>query len=701
MNKPVVARIGRTVCPHDCPSTCALDVELLDDRTIGRVRGAKDDPYTAGVICEKVARYAERVHHPDRLLHPMKRVGAKGEGRFEPISWDAALDEIAARFRAAEAEFGAEAVWPYFYAGTMGHVQRDGIDRLRHAKGYSGQYDTICTGAAWPGYIAGIGRLGGPNPEQMAESDCVVIWGTNPVNTQVNVMVHATRARKERGAKLVVVDIYRTGTMEQADMPLLLRPGSDGALACAVMHVLLRDGLADRPFLNKFTDFSPEFESHLKTRTPAWAAAITGLSVDEIEAFAHLVGTTPRSYFRLGYGFTRQRNGSTNMHAALCIPAMTGAWQHRGGGAFHTNSSTFGLDKSEIVGTRLVRGATRQLDMSEIGKVLTGDPQALRGGGPVKAMLIQNTNPISVAPDQGLTRRGFAREDLFTVVHEQFMTETALMADIVLPATMFLEHDDYYTRGGHTRVLFGPQLIERPGETWSNHEVINALAARLGVDDPSFAGTAREMVEETFRRSNYPPLDEVAKTGFVDRGLPEAEARFADGFAWPDGRFRFAPDWEAVRRRKGFEWTCDPSILPKFADWWDINEPTSADHPFRLATSPARAFLNSSFSMTPGSQKREGEPTVLIRPDDAAALGIADGDPVTLGNHRGSVELTARFFEGLQRGVLVAESIHPNKAHRGGQGINTLIGSDQVPPFGGVAFHDAAVWIRPSVAATA
>jgi anaerobic selenocysteine-containing dehydrogenase len=701
MNKPVVARIGRTVCPHDCPSTCALDVELLDDRTIGRVRGAKDDPYTAGVICEKVARYAERVHHPDRLLHPMKRVGAKGEGRFEPISWDAALDEIAARFRAAEAEFGAEAVWPYFYAGTMGHVQRDGIDRLRHAKGYSGQYDTICTGAAWPGYIAGIGRLGGPNPEQMAESDCVVIWGTNPVNTQVNVMVHATRARKERGAKLVVVDIYRTGTMEQADMPLLLRPGSDGALACAVMHVLLRDGLADRPFLNKFTDFSPEFESHLKTRTPAWAAAITGLSVDEIEAFAHLVGTTPRSYFRLGYGFTRQRNGSTNMHAALCIPAMTGAWQHRGGGAFHTNSSTFGLDKSEIVGTRLVRGATRQLDMSEIGKVLTGDPQALRGGGPVKAMLIQNTNPISVAPDQGLTRRGFAREDLFTVVHEQFMTETALMADIVLPATMFLEHDDYYTRGGHTRVLFGPQLIERPGETWSNHEVINALAARLGVDDPSFAGTAREMVAETFRRSNYPPLDEVAKTGFVDRGLPEAEARFADGFAWPDGRFRFAPDWEAVRRRKGFEWTCDPSILPKFADWWDINEPTSADHPFRLATSPARAFLNSSFSMTPGSQKREGEPTVLIRPDDAAALGIADGDPVTLGNHRGSVELTARFFEGLQRGVLVAESIHPNKAHRGGQGINTLIGSDQVPPFGGVAFHDAAVWIRPSVAATA
>jgi anaerobic selenocysteine-containing dehydrogenase len=699
MNKSAIARVGRSVCPHDCPSACALDVDILDDRTIGRVRGAKDDPYTAGVICEKVARYAERVHHPERLLYPQRRVGKKGEGHFERISWDEALDQIAQRFLAVEAEFGAEAVWPLFYAGTMGHVQRDGIDRLRNAKGYSQQYDTICTGAAWPGYIAGVGRLGGPNPQQMAESDCVVIWGTNPVHTQVNVMVHAIRARKERGAKLVVIDIYRTATMEQADMGLLLRPGSDGALALAVMHVLLRDGLADRDYLAQFTDFSADFAAHLASRSPAWAADITGLSITEIEAFAHLVGTTPKSYFRLGYGFTRQRNGSTNMHAALCIPAMTGAWQHRGGGAFHSNSGTWALDKSEITGSRLKKREARLLDMSEVGKVLTGDARALRGGGPVKAMLIQNTNPMSVSPDQTLTRQGFARDDLFTVVHEQFMTETALMADIVLPATMFLEHDDYYTRGGHTRVLFGPKLVERPGETRSNHEVINALAARLGVDHPSFTTTAREMIAETFRRSHYPDLEEVAKTGFVERGLPDDDARYAKGFAWPDGKFRFAPDWDAVRLKKGYEWTCDPAIVPKFADYWDINEPTSPLHPFRLATSPARAFLNSTFTETPGSQKRQMEPTVFIRSDDAKALDIADGDPVTLGNHRGSVELTARIFEGLQRGVLVAESIHPNKAHRGGRGINTLIGSDQVPPFGGVAYHDAAVWIRKSAAA--
>ena len=696
MNKPAILRTARSVCPHDCPSACALDVEIIDERTIGRVRGAKDDPYTAGVICEKVARYAERVHHPERLLHPLRRTGRKGDGSFERITWDEALDEIACRFRVVEAEFGSEAVWPYYYAGTMGHVQRDGIDRLRHALGYSEQYDTICTGAAWPGYIAGTGRLGGPNPEQMAESDCVVIWGTNAVHTQVNVMVHATRARKERGAKLVVVDIYRNATMEQADLGLLLRPGSDGALAVATMHVLLRDGLADRAYMARFSDFSPAFEAHLKTRTPQWAAAITGLSVTEIEAFAHLVGKTPRSYFRLGYGFTRQRNGSTNMHAALSIPTMTGAWQHRGGGAFHSNSGTWGLDKSQITGTRLARSGIRSLDMSEIGPVLTGDARALKGGPPVKAMLIQNTNPMSVAPDQELTRWGFAREDLFTVVHEQFMTETALMADIVLPATMFLEHDDYYTRGGHTRVLYGPKLIERPGETWSNHEVINAIAARLGVEHESFSTTAREMVAETFRRSRYPALEEVAKAGFVERSLPDEAARYANGFAWPDGRFRFKPDWEAVRRRKGYQWTCDPAILPEFADWWDVNEPTTDAHPFRLATSPARAFLNSSFGMTPGSRKREGEPKVFIRPEDAAALGIADGDPVTLGNVRGTVELTAHHFAGLQRGVLVAESIFPNKAHRGGRGINTLIGADQVAPFGGAAFHDAAVWIRKS-----
>jgi anaerobic selenocysteine-containing dehydrogenase len=690
----IAPRTARSVCPHDCPSTCALDVEILDARTIGRVRGAKDDPYTAGVICEKVARYAERIHHPDRLLYPQRRIGKKGEGRWQRISWDEAFAEIVARFTAIEAEFGPESIWPYFYAGTMGHVHRDGINRLRHARGYSLQYDTICTGSAWPGYIAGTGLLAGPNPEQMAESDCVVIWGTNPVVTQVNVMTHATRARKQRGAKIVVVDIYRTATMEQADIALLIRPGSDGALAVAVMHVLLRENLADMEYLRDFTDFGQQFVDHLSTRTPQWAAEITGLSVAEIEAFARLVGTTPRSYFRLGYGFTRQRNGATAMHAALCIPAMTGAWRHRGGGAFHSNSGTWGLDKSLITGAGMQKGSARSLDMSEIGPILTDDKKALRGGPPVKALFIQNTNPVNVNPDQSLTRQGFEREDLFTVVHEQFMTDTAQLADIVLPATMFLEHNDYYTRGGHTRVLYGPKLVEAPGEARSNFEVVNELLRRLGVEDRSLELSDREMVADTFRRSGYGELDEIEKTGFVDRALPEEKSRFVDGFAWPDGRFRFAPNWAGVAAKKDYLWVCDPAEMPRFADHWDVNEPTDAEHPFRLATSPARSFLNSSFSETPGSQKRVGKPSCLVHPSDANAAGIADGALVRLGNHRGEVVLTASVFDGIQRGVLIAEGIHPNKAHKNGNGINTLIGSDPIRPFGGAAFHDCAVWLR-------
>src|SRR5215207_9094486 len=283
------AKIGHSACPHDCPSTCALDVELLDDGRIGRVHGAADNTYTAGVICAKVARYAERIHHPDRLLYPQRRVGPKGSGRFERISWDDALDLTAEAMLAAERTYGPEAVWPYYYAGTMGLVMRDGINRLRHAKRYSNMYATICTTLAWTGYIAGTGKLAGPDPREMAKSDLVVIWGTNPVNTQVNVMTHAVRARKERGAKIVAIDIYQNGTMQQADLAVLVRPGTDGALACAVMHCLFRDGFADRDYLEKYTDAPRELEEHVRSRSPEWASRITGCPVETIEAFANLI----------------------------------------------------------------------------------------------------------------------------------------------------------------------------------------------------------------------------------------------------------------------------------------------------------------------------------------------------------------------------------------------------------------------------
>src|SRR5690348_9766810 len=299
--RPSAVRIGASACPHDCPSTCALEVELLDARTIGRIRGAADNSYTAGVVCAKVARYAERVHHPDRLLQPRRRKGAKRAGEFVPISWDDALDLVAEKLVRAEARHGAEAVWPYYYAGTMGLVMRDGINRLRHVRRYSGFHSAVCVTASYTGFAAGTGRIAGPGPREMARSDLVVIWGTNAVNTQVNVMTHATRARKERGAKLVVVDVYMNATMRQADLPVLIRPGTDGALACAVMHCLFRDGKADWDYLNRYTDAPRELEEHLRSRDPAWASRITGCPVETIEDFARLVGETKRAFFRLGY----------------------------------------------------------------------------------------------------------------------------------------------------------------------------------------------------------------------------------------------------------------------------------------------------------------------------------------------------------------------------------------------------------------
>ena len=692
MNAPFQSQFRPSVCPHDCPSACSLDVEVLSETQIGRVRGLKAQSYTDGVICAKVARYAERIHHPDRLLKPLLRIGPKGAKQFREIGWDEALDRAAEAFNAAERAHGTEAVWPYYYAGTMGLVMRDGINRLRHAKRYSGQYSTICTNMAWTGFVAGTGRLAGVDPREMAKADVVVIWGTNAVHTQVNVMHHAIKARKENGAKIVAVDVYMNDTMKQADMALLVRPGTDGALAAAIQHVLLRDGLADRAYLADFTDFSPDLEAHLAARTPEWAEAICGVPEAEIEAVARLFGSTKRCYFRLGYGFARQRNGTVNMHAALCIPTMIGAWQMEGGGAFHSNSGTFGLRKTMIEGLDVIDRAVRMLDQSRIGDILCGDAEALRGRGPVTAMLIQNTNPVNVAPEQEKVRRGFAREDLFTVVHEQFMTETAAMADLVLPATMFMEHDDLYQGGGHTHLMLGPKLIEAPGECRSNHQVIVELAKRVGAAHPGFAMSPREHIDWCLTQSGRGSLVEIEKNGFLDTDPPFERAHYLKGFGHKDGKFHFAPDWQKVPLAN--DGLMGPwQQMPRFPDHWGVIEAADAAHPFRLVTAPARSFLNSSFSETPGSRKREGQPRLMLHPEDAADLGVGDGEMVAVSNPRGRVLLEAQLYDGVRRGVVIAESIFPNGAHRGGKGINTLTGSDPVAPYGGAAFHDNRVTI--------
>ena len=685
--------IRASVCPHDCPSTCALEVEVHDGARIGAVRGAADNDYTQGVICAKVSRYAERIHHPDRLTRPLLRTGPKGSGQFREISWDEALDRTAGAFTDIAATHGPEAVWPFYYAGTMGLLQRDGINRLRHAMKYSRQKLTICTSICEAGWFAGVGGYRGPDPREMAKSDLIVIWGGNPVATQVNVMTHVTRARKERGAKLVVVDPYRSGTAAVADMHVMPRPGTDGALACALMHIAFRDGWADRAYMATHADCPEALEAHLAARGPEWAAGITGLPVAQIEAFAALYGSTKRSYIRLGYGFARSRNGAANMHAVTCLATIAGTWPHEGGGALWSNRGIYHWDKTLIEGLDVRDLSVRAMDMSRIGAVLTGDRTELGDGPAVHALLIQNQNPLAVCPDSNRVRRGFAREDLFVCTHEQFMTETARWSDIVLPATMFMEHDDLYQAGGHTYLQIGPKLIDPPGECRSNHAVICALAQRLGAQHPGFAMTEWEMIDATLRASGWPDAATVRARRWVDAAQPFARAHFLDGFAHADKRFHFAPDWTALGPFG--------AAMPKLPDHFAIVDARSETHPFRMVTAPARQFLNTSFTEMPTGRARERRPTALIHPQDAARLGIAEGARMRLGNARGEVVLHARHFDGVQPGVLVVESVWPSEYYQGGIGINALTSDDPAPPAGGAVFHDTAVWARAEAAALA
>src|SRR6202000_522879 len=555
-------------------------------------------------------------------------------GKFARISWDDALDEVAERFNRAERGFGSESVWPYYYAGTMGLVMKDGINRLTHVKKYSRFFGTICSTIARVGFAAGTGKVAGVDPREMGVSDLVVIWGTNPVNTQVNVMTHASRARKERGARIAAIDVYNNDTMKQADIKILLRPGTDGAFACGVMHVLFREGYADRDYLARYTDCPGELEAHLKTRTPEWASAISGVPVAEIEAFARAVGETKRTFFRLGYGFTRSRNGAAQMHAALCVPAVTGAWQYEGGGAFFNNAGIWRFDESIVEGHDAIDRRTRVLDQSKIGRILTGDPEPLHNGPPVKAMLIQNTNPMTVAPEQALVRQGFARDDLFVAVHEQFMTETAAMADIVLPATMFMGHEDFYYGGGHQHISVGAKLIDPPGECRSNHEVLQGIACRVGAVHPGFEMTPRELVDATLKKSGHGDIETLESDKWRDLQPDFRTSHYLDGFAHADGKFHFKADWARVPLgNAGMMGAWDQ--MPSLPDHWTSIEEADKGHPSRVATSPSRSFLNTSFNETPSSRAREGAPSVMIHPADAASLGIADGDAVTLGNMRG------------------------------------------------------------------
>mgnify|MGYP002631456989 FL=1 len=687
MTKASPQRIHST-CPHDCPSACALEVEKIDKRTIGRIYGAKDNSYTAGTLCAKVGNYAERVHHPDRLQSPLRRTGNKGVGKkaFTPITWDEALDEVAQRFQQQSEKYGNETIWPHFYAGTMGLVQRDGIDRLRHAMGYSRQHSTICSAASDAGWKAGVGAKRGVDAREIGEhSDVVVLWGTNAVHTQVNLMHHVSKASK-RGAKLIVVDPYRNATAKKADLHIMLQPGSDGAVASALMHVLLKENLADRDYLAGYTDFNNELEDHLETKTPEWASAISGVSAEEIIEFARLIGCNPKTYYRFGYGFTRSRNGAFNMHAASCLPAMTGAWKYKGGGGLYSNSELCKLDKTMIVGSDVVDPDTRVLDQSRIGEILCGNPVDLQGGPPITALLIQNTNPMMVSPSSVKVKKGFERDDLFVCVHEQFLTETAAMADIVLPATTFLEHEDIYVAGGHTFLQVTKPVIQPYADAKPNHFVICELAKRLGAQHAGFKMTAWEIIDETLKLSGFPEAETIHQQHWLDCARDFDEAHFLTGFETPDKKFHFSPNWSRLGKIN--------ATLPKFPDHYAVTDTRSDIKPFRLVTAPARQFLNSSFTETATSKKREGRPTVKIHSDICDQLQVNDGDLVRIGNDQASILLHVEIYNELQKDVVIVESIWPSENFIEGLGINALVSSDPGHGIGGAVFHDTAIWIK-------
>ena len=674
-----------SACPHDCPSTCVLDIEH-NEETILKIKGNKDNSYTKGVICAKVSRYNERTHNKNRLTNPMKRVGDKGEGKFINISWDEAINTVANNLISIKNDFGSEAIWPYYYAGTMGLLQRDSINRLRHEFNYSGQYSTICNTLAQTGWMAGVGSLYGPDPREVIKSKIIIIWGGNPASTQVTFMKHVQNARKNNNAFLIVVDPYLTKTAKLADLHIKLKPGTDGALACGIMKILFDKKTVDYNYMEKFSRGFKELEEHLKSKNFEWASNITGVPNYDIEKIVSLISKTKKVYFRLGYGFTRQRNGSFNMHAVTCISTVLGSWKELGGGAFYTNGGIYKINKELIEGISYKKKHIRDLDQSRIGSVLTGDLNALKNRTSVKALFIQNTNPLVVAPETKLVRKGFERKDLFICVHEQFMTETAKYADILLPATSFVEHNDIYIAGGHQHLTYGPKLIKNIGNSLSNHEVINKLAKKLGSKRTIFNNSEEEIIDKTLKLSKLCDLKTLKKEKFIDLQPDFETSHFINGFGHKDKKFHFNPTWKNNNDdfNKSFN-------LP---DHYTLIEDTDDIHPFKLVTAPAHNFLNSSFTETITSKNIEIKPKIKIHPKDMKKLKISNNEIIEIGNKRAKIKIHTETFDGLLEGVTVVEGIWPNEFFIEGYGINTLVGSDSPEPAGGAVFHDTAIWIK-------
>ena len=550
--------IVRGACPHDCPDTCALHVTVAEGRAI-KVEGDPDHPTTRGVLCTKVARYLERTYSEKRVLHPLRRVGAKGEGRFERIGWDEALDTIASRFREiAESTDGPQAILPYSYAGTMGLLQYGSMDRrFFHKLGASLLDRTICATAGKAGYAATIGASIGTDLEQFENARLILIWGSNPVVSNLHLWSRVQEA-KRRGAKLIAIDPYRSQTAEKCHEHLALMPGTDAALALGIMHVLIAEDLIDRDYIDRYTLGFDALEQRVRDYPPSRVASLTGLREAQITALARDYGTIGPAVIRLNYGMQRHAGGGMAIRTVACLPALVGAWRHAAGGALLSSSGTYPINTAALERPELRSHSPRTINLSTIGAALLEADHP-----PIRALFVYNSNPVAVAPDSGKVVAGFSREDLFCVVHDVFLTDTADYADIVLPATTQLEHLDVHSSYGHLYALANNPAIAPLGEAKPNTEVFRLLAARMGFDEPCFAETDESMAANAFI-AGHPRMAGIDWTTLKARGwqrlnVPSPYAPFAEGnFPTPSGKCEF---YSESLRRQGL----DPLPNPRSA----------------------------------------------------------------------------------------------------------------------------------------
>ncbi|PYS93913.1 MAG: molybdopterin oxidoreductase [Acidobacteria bacterium] len=689
MNETIEQKIVHGACPHDCPDTCAMLVTVAGGRAV-RVAGDPAHPFTRGTLCTKVANYHERTHSSERVKTCLRRVGAKGAGQFMPISWDEALEEITARFRAlSESAEGAETIMPYSYCGTMGLVQSESMDRrFFNRLGASILDRTICASAGSAGYDATIGARLGTDPERFADARLILLWGTNTITSNVHLWPFILEA-KHRGARLIAIDPRRTRTADQCDEHIAPLPGTDAALALGLMHVIFAEGLEDRDYLERHTVGAEELRRHVREYAPARVAEICGLEAETIVRLAREYATTRPAVIRLNYGLQRHAGGGMAVRTITCLPAVTGAWRDAAGGCLLSTSSTFPLNYAALERPDLLpTPRPRTLNMSVLGGALTKvvDP-------PVRALYVYNSNPAAVAPDQAQVLAGLKRDDLFTVVHEQFMTDTCDYADIVLPATTQLEHFDLHKAYGHLYLIVNEPAIAPLHEAKSNSEVFRLLAARLGFAEDCFKDSDEEIARQALA-TDHPALqgitlERVREHGWLRLNVPETFAPFADGnFPTASGKCELYSERLAAQGLPPV-----PEFIPPHES--RASAPAlAARFPLALVSPAAHAFLNSSFANLPKQLRQERRPFIEINPQDADVRGIADGDRVRAFNERGACELTAVVTTRARAGVVVSPSVWWNKLSPDGVNINQLTSQALTDMGGGATFYDALVEVE-------